>query len=153
MTRGAGSVMPPRPAPWAPAAQLAGVIAIPVPGRRIPGRSRSAVIPWLASGDTAFAASRARHHRSETRPPYDPIREGSARAMSSMTVAHAMRPLSPVATLLRRIGRSSAAGLAQISRRLRGVAPERWLMVVLGLLLLAFLVALLLGPTVGRGGR
>lgn len=73
--------------------------------------------------------------------------------MSSMTVAHAMRPLSPVATLLRRIGRSSAAGLAQISRRLRGVAPERWLMVVLGLLLLAFLVALLLGPTVGRGGR
>lgn len=73
--------------------------------------------------------------------------------MSSMTVAHAMRPLSPVATLLWRIGRSSGAGLARISRRLRGVAPERWLMVVLGLLLLAFLVALLLGPTVGRGGR
>lgn len=73
--------------------------------------------------------------------------------MSPTTVPHPIQSLARLAIHRQRALGVLAAGLGAVSRRLRSVAPERWLLAVLGLLLLAFLVALLLGPTVGRGGR
>lgn len=47
--------------------------------------------------------------------------------------------------------------LAAVWRRLRfraaGIAPERWLLILFVVLLVAFCVALLSEPSVGRGGR
>jgi hypothetical protein len=38
-------------------------------------------------------------------------------------------------------------------RRFRAMGPARWFLLLFAVLLLAFLVALLFAPTVGRGGR
>ena len=37
--------------------------------------------------------------------------------------------------------------------RIRAVTPNRWLLLLFGLLLFTFIVVLLFEPTVGRGGR
>jgi hypothetical protein len=37
--------------------------------------------------------------------------------------------------------------------RVRRISPDQWLLVAFGMFLLAFLAALLVEPTVGRGGR
>jgi hypothetical protein len=42
---------------------------------------------------------------------------------------------------------------AQLTRRLAGVTPDQWFLVVFIMLFLVFFVVLLGQPTVGRGGR
>jgi hypothetical protein len=65
-------------------------------------------------------------------------------------IGAALASQTPGVGVVRRTGRALAAVVA----RIRALAPESWLLLLLGVLLLTFLAALIVEPgSVGRGGR